>query len=213
MEQHLPTDRIEFQRDLFEESSKPDRRRKVVKQEPIARGYRLHLNISYEQIVFFVIALIMVLVLTFSLGAERGKRLASPKAPESPTLAEFEVVAEKPETAATPERIVREIEAPETEIELSTPARPEVARTIKPVLPNIAEEPSKPYTIQVATYWSKNSAKKELESLRKKGFDSFIISTGGKYEICVGSYISKATAEKDMEKLKKRYKDRFLRRR
>jgi len=206
-------DNTDFQSDLFEEAARPDPKKRPQRQHPVARGYRLSLSISYEQIVFFAIAFIMLMVLIFSLGVEKGKRLLMP--PESPVL-EFvkPEIMPKPVITATAEKIMEESsQALETKKALAVLPEPKTEKIEKSVLVDTPKPPSKPYTIQVATYWTKANAKRELEKLRRNKFDSFIISTNGKYEICVGEYINKAGAKADMEKLNKRYKDRFLRRR
>lgn len=179
----------EFQSELFEEFIKPEKKREIQKSHPIVRRYRLFLNISYEQLVFFVIALIMIMVLVFSLGVERGKSLLETPAPVEPEIA-------------------RE---PEIELPSSTEIQKEVV--LKPPPQEIIKKVSKPYTIQVATYRQKKSAKKELENLRKRGLDSYIISNNGKYEVCVGEYVDRDSAKKNIKRLKKDYKDCFLRRR
>ena len=81
-------DKTDFQSDLFEEVVIPDPKKRPHRQHPVARGYRLSLSISYEQIVFFAIASIMLMVLIFSLGVEKGKRLVMP--PEAPVLESVE---------------------------------------------------------------------------------------------------------------------------
>lgn len=189
--------RKESQGELFEELTRPETRKRARKTPPVARGYNISLNISYEQIVFIVIALIMAAVLIFSLGVEKGKNapLAGPAEEVQP---------------AEPEAIV---EAMGPEEETALPAEAAEETQPEPVEPEPIKKVSRPYTIQVATYWSKVNAKKELENLKRREWDSLIIENDGRYEVCVGSYINKDDAAADMERLKKHYKDRFLRRR
>ena len=197
----------EYQSELFENLTALEKKKRVRRGRHIARQYRLMLDLSYEQIIFFAIALIMVMVLVFSAGMEKGRAVVTAKV--------------SPEAAA-PKAAVKNIEPPNenlvSEIKSGSP-EPEEEPVAEPKKPAQKQKQakvgtaSKPYTIQVATYWSKPSAKKELEKLRKKGFDSFIISSNGKYEVCTGEYISKEGAKKNIEALKKDYKDLFLRRR
>ena len=194
-----------IQGELFEELTKPKKNR-AQKGEPIAKQYRLALNISYEQLVFSVITLIMVMVLIFSLGVGRGRRLAALNSPKRVEAA-----------PAAAEESWPEIE-PKIQVSSQPEAQPRKPITGPPAepMPQPAEPirgPSKPYTIQVATYSSKPNAKKELEKLRRRGLDSFIISGNGKYEVCVGEYVNKDNAAESIKRLKKDYKDCFLRRR
>ena len=137
----------------------------------------------------------MVVVLIFSFGVERGKRFLSYNKNQ---------LKEEPMAPMVPAEIEQPLTEPKTEPKIEVSKKPE---------PEPPSPVSKPYTIQVATYWSKSNAKSELEKLKKKGYDSFIIFNNDKYELCAGEYVDKDDAEKSIKTLKKDYKDCFLRRR
>ncbi len=183
--------RNEFQNELFDDLAKPQRPRRIPRHKPVAKRYSILLDVTHEQAVFFVIALIIAGVIIFSLGVERGKRAAAP-APEIALELQEEVYEEAPESA---EEVFEEIVTIETPKEEIPPAPPEPVQKV-----------SRPYTIQVATYWSKPSAKREMERIRRRGMDSFIISTNGKYDVCVGEFITKDNADETITKLKNDYK-------
>ena len=192
----------EFQNELFEEIVKPGKEKRAPKSRHVARQYRFLFNISYEQFVFLAIALIMIMVLIYSLGVEKGRKLAAVKKPVVPAPAEY---------GTEPEEKYEETMGKESETIPTHQA--EVKKIPKPVRVEAVKGPSKPYTIQVATYWSKPNAKKELDKLKKLGMDPLIISNNGKYELCVGVYADRDDAREIIKKLKKDYKDCFLRRR
>jgi len=195
----------EFQSELFEEFDKQSKKKHVRKGQPIAKGYSILLHVSHEQLVFFVIALILSSVLIFSLGVERGKRLPLPEEEIAIIPREINIEVEE----LTPESVNEElVEAPQPQVE---PKLEELIKTAEPV--KVVKEISRPYTVQVATYWSKPNASKEMEGLRRLGMQPFIIATNGKYEVCVGEYINKDEAKISIKKLKKKYKDCFLRKR
>ncbi|MCM8779704.1 MAG: SPOR domain-containing protein, partial [Candidatus Omnitrophica bacterium] len=77
----------------------------------------------------------------------------------------------------------------------------------------IKEETSaKGYTIQVASFKFKNEALKEMESLKRRGFNSIILNKGTFLIVCVGKYSDKEKAISVLQKLKKNYQDSFVRR-
>jgi len=167
----------EFQSELFEEFDKQSKKKHVRKGQPIAKGYSILLHVSHEQLVFFVIALILSSVLIFSLGVERGKRLPLPEEEIAIIPREINIEVEE----LTPESVNEElVEAPQPQVE---PKLEELIKTAEPV--KVVKEISRPYTVQVATYWSKPNASKEMEGLRRFGMQPFKIPTNGKYEVCV----------------------------
>jgi len=186
-----------LQKELFGEFEEP--RKKKPSHGILPKNYMLF-NISYEQIIFISIAVIMLMVLLFSLGVERGKRLASGPVGEREDLPSKRVEVSEMQKAPGP---VEHIEA--------TPSK-DVAEAKEPVKEKKVLG-SKLYTIQVIAYRSKKSAQKELVRLGKKGFNPFIIIGGGYYQICVGEYNNQKEAEKGYRELKKTYKDSFIRKR
>jgi len=193
----------EYKNDLFDELTRPGRKHRVPKSRPVAKRYQLQINISYEHLIFSVIVLIMAMVLVFSIGTEKGRRISQGPVQIAEENAKV-VIKPEPKTET-----VNISEPPEAETVLIQEPKAPLQEPIKTPAKNI----SKPYTIQVATFWSKENAKKEVEKLRKKGFESSIISHNNKYQLCVGAYVDKDSTSGSMEILKKDYKDCFVRRR
>ena len=177
-----------LQKELFEEFDKPKKRNMAEKKSILPKSYTM-INITYEQIVFISIAILMLMVLVFSLGVERGKHI---KAPEVKIIPEssFEIAEIEPVKKSEP-----------------IPVAP------MPVAVEAAPMESRPYTIQVIAYRSKKLAQEELVKLSKKGFDPFIIVGGGYYQICANEYATHDKAKKDFKQMKRTYKDCFIRKR
>ena len=95
------------------------------------------------------------------------------------------------------------------------PAAPKVvAASPKAVQPASEKGVDKGYTIQVASYKSDVMAQKELAVLKKKGFESFVMTKGSYVIVCVGKFSgaqAQDEAKKMFNKLKKQYKDSIVR--
>jgi cell division septation protein DedD len=208
---------------------------------------KIALSLSYENLIVLSIAVIMVLIVCYSLGVERGKYLvrretensegikqagvskvpkkkSPPKGRKSkpPTTFAKSFFPESDDSTVTAPSLPA---APRVEVRLEVPAEMPAAVPVpepkpkpkpKPKPVKTAQSASK-YTIQVATFGTGASAKKEMARLKKKGYRPFVINglnRRGKFsKICVGSYESISDAAGDLKKLKKIYGDCFVRNR
>ncbi|UCB57393.1 MAG: SPOR domain-containing protein [Candidatus Omnitrophota bacterium] len=143
---------------------------------------RIAISLSYENLIFLAIGSVMILMVSYSLGVERGKGLNPVK------TAIIKVEAEEEEIKETP-----------------TEKRPEAQKKIR------IEVASGKYTIQVATLRRTNSVEKELKRLENRGYAPFVINRGKFSEICVGDYKDKSEAYIDLKKLKSLYADCYMR--
>lgn len=139
---------------------------------------------GYERMILIIMGFIITGIISFSLGIERGKRLAM-LLPDSAGGTKQPVIQKQKITVESPK--VRE-EQPK------------------------AKEPVSAYTIQVATYQTKTTAQKEIEILKQKGHLPLILSEKGFTVLCVGNFPNKETAKPLLSELKKRYGDCFIRR-
>lgn len=174
----------EKQEEFFSEFTKNKKGFKLIKKKDIL-GPRVNIVMSPEKLVFFIIGTILLLVLSFSLGVERGKRL-NPKTAITPSLA-LNAESKIPQTVQQP------------------------AIDLAPV--TAQKEPTTLFTIQVVTYKQGDLAKKEIERLKRQKFDAFVIERGQFHQVCVGNFQQKQEAENLLKTLKKNYKDCFIRKR
>jgi hypothetical protein len=155
---------------------------------------------GYEKIILVTIGFIVSAVISFSLGVEKGKliALAPPASKSDITAAVIRPDTQKIET-------VNALPAPAGSANTSIVQ----AKAASPVQ-GIAKLQN--YTIQLASYQSKNLAQKEAGALKKKGLAPLVLSKGSYSILCVGSFNSKETAKPLLSQLKKKYQDSFIRR-
>ena len=159
-------------------------------------GKKVILALSYENIVLLLIGFIMLLVIFFSLGVEKGKA----------------IVADVPETAEKqrPETEKNEAAIPETP-EMEPVENPEIAEGGKSAEEGVIDAALKPYTIQVASFKNEKDAKKEIERLKDDDCEAFAIRSNNWLQVCVGRYANKKESGKDFEILKNRYPTCYFR--
>lgn len=166
------------------------------------------LTISLENIIVLCIIFIMSVVLFFSLGVERGKRISLLS---NPTDANAFTVQPQVPNVNTP------LEPKDITITPSQQAvikvMPEAqTQEIIPLPKDIKEAIEKQYTIQVASFKQEKFANQEATNLKQKGFDSFVVSKGNHIIVCVGKFDAFDQAKKFLSNLKNKYKDCLVRR-
>jgi cell division septation protein DedD len=154
----------------------------------------IHLNI--EQAIMISVIVLMVVVFSFSLGVEKGKR-ASKVLGNKDTLAS--------EAQQVNEPVVKEVkqEAPKQEV-LQKIGQQE--KEIKQKTEDITK-----YTIQVASFKKRSSVDEEARGLQKKGYETVILPKGNYIILCVGKYQNKEEARISLGELRKKYKDCLIR--
>ena len=190
-----------------------------------------------EKIILIFIGLLIIGLVSFSFGVEHGKKISMRKTVsdnfdlamkkpvvvqqnyqallEAPGPKEEKQNIEKPKPLVHVKQIIiTKIEKPKIEkqkAEKTKVAKPktQVAQGLQPKKEGISISA---YTIQVASFKVKNEALKEVDSLKKRGFNSVVLNKGSHIIICVGNYSSKEKATSILEKLKKNYQDSFIRR-
>jgi hypothetical protein len=175
------------QLDLFSQSSlesglKPDARNP------------LFLRIwNYEKAILIVIGVLLVAIFSFTLGVERGKSVILSRQNKPDILAVAKVSPDKPlVSTVTQETVIK---------------KPEVLSQASTMSVNQGS-----FTIQVASFKTRDNALKEAEILKKKGFSTSILNRGNYSVLCVGNFPNKETAQPLLSELNKRYKSCYIRR-
>ncbi|MCX5701538.1 MAG: SPOR domain-containing protein [Candidatus Omnitrophica bacterium] len=162
---------------------------------------------NYEKQIILLICFFITAVASFALGIEKGKRLTAIESADT----RFDT-AKKIDALAI-EKLVK-----------MQPARPDNARITKEITstkqtdkPSLTEQPKASfpiggYTIQVASYRTKDSAEKEALVLRKRGFSPLVLSKGSFSIVCVGNFNNKKETEPLLSKLRVQYQDCYIRR-
>jgi len=151
--------------------------------KPIFPQRRLSLSLSYEALIIILIGVVLMASIIFSLGVERGRSLNS------------------------------------NDVELLAPIQPVVAVpapaasvTVQPK-GNAAPVTDKPYTIQVASYRTRDLAEKEISRIKATGYSADIIKKGDYFILCVGSFATKDASKQTLAAMEKRYKGCLIRKR
>lgn len=158
---------------------------------------KLFLSVSIDVIGFCVVFVVLLVVFSYILGVERGKRAAfgrlSPRqeAREQKTDVSLGV---SPQHETTEGESVSDIAAQND---------PEDSATDSVV---------NGYTIQVASYKYTSAAEREKKKLEQKGYHATIVRKGDYLAVLVGMYPARETALKTLQDLKNHYKDCFVRR-
>ncbi len=164
---------------------------------------------AYEKTVLIIILLLAVSVLSFIAGVEKGKNsvlkrlTALRQEQESP--ARQALPAAQPKPLAALARPATALQSPAQQ-----PAAAAVSQQAVRAVP--APRISGKYTVQLASYKSKEQALKEAQILQKRGLAPAVIYLRPYYVLCSGSFQENRTAELWRLKLKKQYRDCYVRR-
>lgn len=139
----------------------------------------------HEKAIVVTIGFIIVSLISFSLGVEKGKGLIKG---QSENREEKNLYAQQ----SLKEKVLE-----------VNPVRNTTQK---------ANNKKAEYTIQVATFRTKTYAQKEVERLKKRGLQTLIIPRGEFVTVCVGNFSEKQEAKISLNQLKKIYRDCFIRR-
>lgn len=158
---------------------------------------------DYQKMIFRGSAIMLICLVSFSLGVEKGKRTAVVGiAPllEQPRLEETADIAVPPQTPPAITHTPADIRA----LASGRPGVQEAALKQK--------QKKASYTIQVASISEPKNARRQLASLENKGYSAFSLVKGKYTVICVGRFSDKEDARNNLEKLKVKYPDCLIRR-
>ena len=160
------------------------------------------ISIRMDQALAGMIALLVIYVLIFSFGVEKGKRLG---------------MAELKAERAKNQRMVHELSEKlfsNTGVPASALPQPAVIASLKEtkeVVPSKSDEtqavssaaaPAGKFTIQHVTYHSKQAAEREMKRLAEKGYQSFVIPKGRFWQVCINGFDSRKQATELLSSLK-----------
>jgi len=89
-------------------------------------------------------------------------------------------------------------------------AAPGSARGTGPVKPAKQKKKAVGYTIQIAAFKERQSARQERDALRKEGYRAGVKKSGTYYQVYVGAFKEKRGADSQLEKLKQKYNDCYI---
>ena len=152
-----------------------------------------------DKLILLSVALVLLFILSFSIGVERGKKIASIDLKISKTdINGIEDISQ----ALPPAKI--EIKKVQESVELKEQAIQEAAKP--------EEKDIKRYNIQVASFYKEITANRAVKQLEAEGYPAFISKKGKFVVVYVGEFDNESKAKKILQSLKKQYKDCILRR-
>lgn len=164
---------------------------------------KMEITVSYDVLVVVVITALMLTILLYTLGIERGKHLINTAANQIQPVQK----AQKQQTI--PVKQGKILPAQERAKIINT------RTTVAPSVQNVKNEPlktisNKYYTIQIASYLADKFAKAEETRWQKKGYKTLILKKGDYFVLCIGNFNDKKIADAALDNLKKYYKDCFV---
>ena len=151
------------------------------------------ITLRIDQTIGLTLVLLVIYVLTFSWGVEKGKQSSHESQTirsvvfESPSPAVVASVAKTSSMVTRDESVPREI--PITVAELPKP----VAKVAKP---------DGKFTIQHVTYITQSAADREIQKLAQRGYSSFVIPSGKHLQVCIAAFQSRQDASQLLKQLR-----------
>ncbi len=165
------------------------------------------LTLSQENIIVLCIVLLMVCIVFFSYGVERGKRVV--QADDSVVQGQNNI---EESIIVITESVLKDAELDVKEIEITQ----EELITIEEEILDIPAERNEPldnfYTVQIASFKLERNAQKEAEKAAGYNHKSFVVAKGSHSIVCVGKFIQREQAKAFSRKIKKKYGDCLVRR-
>ena len=168
----------------------------------------MSLTLRFDQLLLVLIVLVMVNVIVYSTGVEAGKKRykslweAERLKNQLITLELSRQVKALPEPEVTPFAETEQPALSESRLPIVTDStKTNESRLPDPFSEAVVHLQGK-YTIQLATYYAKQDAERQLTKLKERGLNGFTIPSGRYIQVCVNSFASRQTATSMLMQLK-----------
>ncbi|GEM_PF-2426943 len=173
---------------------------------PLFPSRFLRVRVAYEDLIFGVLSLLLILLAGFCLGVERGKRMAHPSLENSLPVVDLPAASLHGPHDAAPGSTTS-LREPLEELKVTPRAVP------RPPPEGIQKgESAVSYAIQLASYLDEPSARNEAQRLRRQRFNAQVVKQGKYFELRVSGYRSRTEAVAPLATLRKTYRDGFIKR-
>lgn len=191
-----------YQKELFEFESP---KKSAAKLGSIFSRTDFAIILTPEKMVFTAIGIIMLMVVFFALGVEKGRSAAYDKLTPAKTIAGS--------TAAAPAKLVKPAAKPviAAKSAVAVDVTPKINPPAEAVRAQAVFDKTKPYMVVAATFSRKELALKEIGRLKAADLDAFLYYGEPYYLACVGSFKSKDDARKILKKVKRIHGDAYVR--
>lgn len=150
---------------------------------------RFQIRLRLDHLSILAILSLVLYVLVFSFGVEKGKRFA---------LEELRAAQTRQE------EIVKELTHEQPPPPTSSLIVSQDSSATTPLPEKVKTQVVRPlgrYTIQLITFKSRSRAEKEVERLQKMGYQSFVIPSGKFFQVCVEAFESSVEAREKLGRL------------
>ena len=159
------------------------------------------IKLTAEKLVFISIGIIMLMVVFFALGVEKGKSLAALEI--VPSVAPIQEATVKVQSKA--------VAAPITQVK-AVQTVTNITPKDKNTQPAQVQQPKdKSYTIVAAAFSHQDTASREVAILKKGSLDAFVYYSEPYYLACVGSFANKDSAQKVLSRVRQMHRDAYVR--
>ncbi len=197
----------EMQTDLFEQSNQRAKKRMRYPSLKQIFPYGLvNIRLSYEGIIFSSIIFLLICVVIFSLGMERGRILHQKRQKNVLAIEKRISGINHTDNASLVKVIPKPTAIPSVHAKTKSLPRPEAGGH-----KSVSQTEKYRYTIQVFAYKDRAMAMEKTEQLVRDGYKPFIIYSRNLYQICIGKYLSKENAKRDLSLLSKKYGSGYIR--
>ncbi len=172
---------------------------------------------AYEKTLLVIIGFIITGIVAFSFGVEKGRHAQVPSVVRQPAAAARPQAAPAVQPQRQPPATRQAPYPPQPAQPYAAPAaRPQAAPAAPPQVTPAVKAPVQGsagvYTIQLASFQSKEYARQEADALRKRGLSPVLFSQGSYTVLCVGKFNSQDAAQSLLSELKKQYRGCYIRR-
>jgi cell division septation protein DedD len=198
----------DYQSELFDEFNSGEPKQRKLRR-PADYPRKINLSVSREKLIFSGIFVILLFIISFSLGIERGKKIAFRQVSEG----SIQQSANTARVADTQNQSQQGIAAEDNQ-SLAQQKGVEIEPTIKAGKTAEAkreEDLREFYTLQAAAYSNLSRAQKEAKKVQDEGYKTTIDSSGKYHILLIGKYKSKSEAVAIKKKLAKRYTGCYVR--
>ncbi len=176
-----------------------------------------YIRVPVEYTVILGIIMLVLMVISYAVGVEKGKRTLSAEKTEVPDM-NMQVVEDKAVTEITlTEKVPETVDTSETGSGYESTDIKEKAAPV-PSLIEIEKDEEKSasadkalYTLQLASFKREKYAKREAAKLKKNGEDASYIKKGVWYQVFLKGYETIGAARKAKDALIQEYPDCYIR--
>jgi len=163
------------------------------------------ITLTPEKMVFAAIGVIMLIVIFFALGVEKGRSAARLKFTATKTTVKDIVAAQAllMKSARAPIVVTKSAAATNITPKINLPAAAIRAQAVF--------DKTKPYMVVAAAFSREDLALKEVGKLRTAGLEAFTYYGEPYYLACVGSFQSKNGARDILNKVRRMHRDAYVR--